>query len=139
MELKKKIAAEVEEERQQKAEREALAEAERYKAEMNKQEETERREALIVGKRTDPQVKQLDALVLQLQQEEENCSTKYLDWRNDLFEAVRSCESEYNLRVGGRRGRHCIACSTSAPRRANCVFVCSVYRASVLRNHNLQS
>lgn len=70
-------------------EKDADEEAAKWKATVLHQEQDERREALKKGIRMHPQLKLLDALAMNLQMEEEDHKTKYVDWRNDLLEAVR--------------------------------------------------
>ena len=70
--------------------------AAKFREEVCAREEDERREALKKGIQTHPGLRKLDALVLQMQREEELEYTNYLagrDWRNDLIEAVRSNHS----------------------------------------------
>ena len=72
--------------------------AAKFREEVCAREEDERREALKKGIQTHPGLRKLDALVLQMQREEELEYTHYLDWRDDLIDAVRSnhsvCASE---------------------------------------------
>jgi hypothetical protein len=95
---RKQLAAQVEVEEKAKRDRNTELLAARFREEVRKREEDERREALKKGIRTHPGLRKLDALVLQMQREEELEYTNYLDWRDDLIEAVRSnhsvCASE---------------------------------------------
>ena len=88
--LKAQIEMQVDEERKAKKEKEAEQEAAKFQREMLKVEQDERREALQKGTRMHPDIRKLDALVLQMQHEEQEEHTNYLDWRDDVMEAVRT-------------------------------------------------
>ena len=93
---RKQLAAQVEVEEKAKRDRNTEWLADKFREEVSKREADERREALKKGIRTHPGLRKLDALVLQMQREEELEYTNYLagrDWRNDLIEAVRSNHS----------------------------------------------
>ena len=57
-------------------------------------EQDERRKSLKVGNRMHPDIRELDALVLQMQREEQEEHTNYLDWRDDVIHAVSSNDGE---------------------------------------------
>ena len=92
--LKAQIEMQVDEERKAKKEKEAEDEAARFREEMLQVEQDERRKSLKVGNRMHPDIRELDALVLQMQREEQEEHTNYLDWRDDVIHAVSSNDGE---------------------------------------------
>ena len=81
-------AIEVEEERQRRLKRDEELEDAKLKSQRAQRERDERRLNVKKGVRTHPQLRQLDVLALELQANETEKRTKYLEWRRDILDAV---------------------------------------------------
>jgi hypothetical protein len=102
--LKARIEMQVDEERRAKKEKDAEDEAAKFREETLQVEQDERRESLKRGNRTHPDIRKLDALILQMQREEQEEHTNYLDWRDDVIQAVSSNNGERASRRKGSKG-----------------------------------